>query len=143
MRRLLSPLVIVFAMALSLVGCGGSGGGTAANSVFQGQYSGTWQAYEEFGGSDPTTAGTVTFFITEKGGVSGFFTETSPLQRSGSVTGKVKADGTLTFQVAYPGGSASYGGQVEKASGAIDGSFDQLGDEGNLFPFFHLEPSDI
>jgi len=138
MRSLLLALVVLVA-----AGCGG-GGGAVPPSAFAGQYSGTWQELSEIGGQGPIAEGAITFVISEKGEVSGLFSQTTPTSRNGNVAGKVKPDGTLSFSVGFPGAYTGYSGNMEKMNGALDGSFAETGvGYGGFFPFYHLEPSDL
>jgi len=129
-------------LGIALAGCGGGGEVTAQANPFSGNYRGNWDLYEEFGGPDPLALGNAVVSVSDKGIVTGIFSEQTPTARSGSIHGSLQADGTLAFDVAYPAGAVSYTGKLERNGMALDGPVYERGFLG-AFPAIHLLPSDL
>ncbi len=89
-------LLAIFAVALSMISCGGSG--TDAPSPFQGSFSGNWI-------SDGPDVGTAQIVVSPGGHFGGSETDTT-ISLQGAVSGHITNQGTFTGTITPTGGSA-------------------------------------
>lgn len=128
-------IFLLLLVGLLISGCGGSGNDEL--STFSGRFAGEWAVMSPVGG-EPTDGGIIDMVISEKGQISGTFTDTSPAQ-SGSLSGRIRNDGEISFRVNFESGSIQYAGDARLEGNRLVGFFGEPGVGYINFPGFDLE----
>lgn len=122
-------------IVLAALGCGGSGNDSV--SPYAGTYAGEWKIMSFISGAEPLDGGVMDIVISEKGKLSGRFTDASPFQE-GTLSGLIRSNGGMSFNVEFESGKTIYYGQAQLEGNHLSGTFGEPAVGYVNFPSFDL-----